>query len=213
MQVSLSKRGAVAALGVAAVLALSACGGDGTTTEPSSSGATSSAPQASESPSSPKPQKATPDHPAQNLVPPELPDEAKEFTEEGLAAFIEYWVEERNYAFATGDDSRLRAISHEECRFCNNELDAVANIANGGGKVWLVGGNMQVEPVRTKIYTENENLQNAQITLRQLSGEYYDESGLIEELRGVVKDWVEPYEFAAVYRNGAWLAVRIEVQR
>ncbi|GAB3754311.1 hypothetical protein GCM10027591_03140 [Zhihengliuella somnathii] len=213
MQVSLSKRGAVAALGVAAVLALSACGGDGTTTEPSSSGATSSAPQTSASPTATEPEWPTPEHPARNLTPPEMPEKAKEFSEEGFEAFIEYWFALETYGIATGDGGPVKEVSAEGCPYCTTALDVIGNISQGQGKEWIVGGTMQPTDIVVRLNGEEQSSQTAYLTLRQLSGDAYNADGLMEGGRNVIEGWVEPFEFQAVFQNGGWKAQRIEVRK
>lgn len=202
-------RSALAVLGVAGVLAVSACG-DGTTPEPSASGSSTPAPQSSSAP--PEPQKATPERPAQNLVPPELPEEATEFTEEGFKAFIEYWVQARNYGIATGDGSYVQSVSDEDCPGCNTALKQIENVANGGGDVWIVGGEMEATDIIAKIHGGPSQTQRARFTLRQFSGDAYDADGLLEGGQDVHRDAVEAFEFEASYQNGGWTAARIEVR-
>ncbi|MBG6084846.1 DUF6318 family protein [Zhihengliuella flava] len=212
MQSSPSKRGTLAALGMAALLALSACGGEGTTPEPSSSGASPSASQTTESPSSSEPQEATPEHPARNLTPPEMPEEAKEFTEEGFAAFIEYWFEAQNYGIATGDGSYVEDVSHEECRGCNSALVVIDEVAQGGGEAWIVGGTMRATDVVSKLHGDESQMQRAYLTWRQINGDAYNVDGLMEGGRDVITDAVEPFIFEAYYADGGWTATRIEAR-
>ncbi|WP_102159439.1 DUF6318 family protein [Zhihengliuella halotolerans] len=211
MQGSKMLRGALATLGVASLLALSACAGDdGTTTEPSASTSSSSAAPSSSTP--PEPKKATPEGPAQNLVPPELPEEAKEFSEEGFKAFIEYWFEAQNYGLATGDGSYVEEISLEDCVFCESTLNMIENLANGEGQVWLVGGEMEATDIVAKLHGEPSDVQRAYLTLRQFSGDIYDENGMLEGGDDVHNDFVKPFEFAAYYHDGAWIAARIQAE-
>ncbi|MCO1337449.1 hypothetical protein BJH93_00830 [Kocuria polaris] len=211
MQGSNMLRGALATLGVASLLALSACGGsDGTTTEPSASTSSSSAVPSS---NPPEPKKATPEGPAQNLVPPELPEEAKEFSEEGFKAFIEYWFEAQNYGLATGDGSYVEKISHEDCPFCRTTLRMTKNIADNGGEMWIVGGQSEATGITVKIHGGQDQMQVAYLTLRQTAGDAYDDEGLIDGGENILEDAVDPFEFAAYYQDGAWTAARIEVQQ
>lgn len=203
-------RGALAMLGVAGVLAVSACGGgDGTTTEPPASASSSPAPQSS---APPEPKKATPEHPAQNLVPPELPDEATEFTDEGFEAFIEYWFATRNYGLATGDETYIQDVSLEDCAFCESNIEIAQNLARGGGDVWLVGGEMEATDIVAKVHGDQASVQKAYLTLRQFSGDVYDQNGMLEGGNDVHKDEVASFEFAAYFHEGSWVAARIQVE-
>jgi len=214
MQGSKMLRGALATLGVASLLALSACAGDdGTTTEPSPSTSSTSAAPSSSTP--PEPKKATPEGPAQNLVPPELPEEAKEFSEEGFKAFIEYWFEARNYGIATTDDSYIRAVSSEDCPFCITTLEMTENIASGGGDIWIVGGEIQATDITATVHGEpddSDRTQLAYFTLRKSAGVAYDKDGIVDGGANVIKAEVLPFEFEARYVEGAWTATRIEVE-
>ncbi|GHD06088.1 DUF6318 family protein [Zhihengliuella salsuginis] len=205
-------RSALAVLGVAGVLAVSACG-DGTTPGPSASGSSTPAPQSSSAP--PEPQKATPEHPAQNLVPPELPEEATEFTDEGFKAFIEYWFEARNYGIATTDDSYIRAVSSKDCPYCITTLEMTENIARGGGDVWIVGGEIQATDITATVHGDSgdsDRTQLAYFTLRKSSGDAYGKDGIVEDGANVIEAVVKPFEFEARYEEGAWTATRIEVE-
>ncbi|RZU62698.1 DUF6318 family protein [Zhihengliuella halotolerans] len=207
MQGSKMLRGALATLGVASLLALSACAGDdGTTTEPSASTPSSSAAPSSSTP--PEPKKATPEGPAQNLVPPELPEEAEEFSEEGFKAFIEYWYEAASYGIATGDDSYVSQVSDEGCSGCTRILNMIENIGQGGSEQWIVGGEMQATDIIAKLHGGQGENQTAYFTLRKFAGDAYGKDGLLDGGDNVLKDGVVKFEFDASYENGAWLATR-----
>ena len=62
-----------------------------------------------------------------------MPAAAKEQTQEGLEAALEYWWEAEAHLKATGDKSPLEKASSEECVLCNNLMDRWGEIYKLGG--------------------------------------------------------------------------------
>ncbi|WP_418058624.1 DUF6318 family protein [Pimelobacter simplex] len=69
---------------------------------------------------------------------PVLPAAAREASEAGARAFVEYYWELVNYAQATGDVRALRAVSGPSCEGCQAGIAAVRRHYRAGGRV--VGG-------------------------------------------------------------------------
>lgn len=105
-----------------------------------SSRTTTAVPPASPSPD-PRPTPASSAGPARNLPRPALPEAAKQNTQEGFAAFTQYWFDTVTYARETGDTEPLRAASLPTCKMCQLQITKASEIHAGGG--WSVG------PVRT----------------------------------------------------------------
>ncbi|MDO5741227.1 MAG: DUF6318 family protein [Ornithinimicrobium sp.] len=57
--------------------------------------------------------------------PPTMPEEAKEKTEAGAEAFVEYWIEGLNSAYKTGDTGDLMDYSSDQCGSCSGLVSAV----------------------------------------------------------------------------------------
>lgn len=190
------RRNGSVALGAVVALALSACGGGGTTTEPSES-----APVNRLDLSVPK--KATAEGPAENLVLPEAPTVVAGFTEEGLEAFVEYWFDVRNYAVASGDSAALRALSSAECTYCDWHIDLSDRIGDARGAEWIVGGEMYSAREDAGL-EESERGPRAFMTLVQRGGALYDEEGLVHELDVHFDSRTDTIVAIAHYRHGAW---------
>ncbi|MBM0126368.1 DUF6318 family protein [Pimelobacter simplex] len=75
----------------------------------------------------------TPTSAAPDPVEPDLPAAAKEATEAGARAFIEYYWELINYAQVTGDVKALKGVSGPNCEGCNAGIDGIRNLYRGGG--------------------------------------------------------------------------------
>lgn len=106
----------------AALLALSACGDvnedRGTVPDPTTS------------PSSPTPSPA-----------PTMPDQAKENSPEGAAAFVSYYVDLLNHAAGTGDVEDLSRASGSECDSCRKYIEMYASTYEDGG--YFEGGTWE----------------------------------------------------------------------
>lgn len=77
----------------------------------------------------------TPTSAAPDPVEPELPAAAKEATEAGARAFIEYYWELINYAQVTGDVKTLKSVSGARCDGCQSGVDAIRSLYEGGGHI------------------------------------------------------------------------------
>ncbi|QCU77931.1 hypothetical protein E7744_06850 [Citricoccus sp. SGAir0253] len=66
---------------------------------------------------------ASSEGPAQNVPVPEMPAEAREQTEEGLEAALEYWWEANYFLKSTGDPRPLDSVSMDSCGVCQSQLE------------------------------------------------------------------------------------------
>ncbi|MFK4338269.1 hypothetical protein ABH921_000796 [Kocuria sp. MT07] len=81
---------------------------------------------------------ATLEHPARNVPKPVMPPEAKEETEAGAQAFLNYRADAQWYAFQTGDTSLVRDVTSSSCDRCFNQFTRIEeNYASGS---WMAGG-------------------------------------------------------------------------
>ncbi len=82
---------------------------------------------------------ATLEHPARNVPKPVMPEEAKQETEAGAQAFLDYYAYAGWYAYQTGDTSYMRDIVSPSCEICIEEMDLVDEIyANSD---WAAGSD------------------------------------------------------------------------
>lgn len=81
---------------------------------------------------------ATLEHPARNVPKPVMPEEAKQETEAGAQAFLDYRTDAVWYAFQTGDTSLVRGITSDGCEKCVDQFNRIDEIYSDGG--WIAGG-------------------------------------------------------------------------
>ncbi|GAA4693650.1 hypothetical protein GCM10025781_08820 [Kocuria gwangalliensis] len=86
---------------------------------------------------------ATLEHPARNVPKPVMPEEAKQETEAGAQAFLDYYGDATWYAFQSGDTGLVRELSSENCERCLSEFDEIDSVYGNGD--WFVGGSEAVE--------------------------------------------------------------------
>lgn len=67
------------------------------------------------------------------LTPPELPEVAKVYDQNGAEAFAEYFVDVIDYTWMSGDSSLLRSISAESCTWCAYVADETDKLTAAGG--------------------------------------------------------------------------------
>lgn len=86
---------------------------------------------------------ATLDHPARNVPEPVMPEEAKQETEAGAQAFLNYYADAQWYSFQTGDTSLVRAVTSTHCEKCLEQYDEVDHIY--ASDKWASGGLEKIE--------------------------------------------------------------------
>jgi hypothetical protein len=84
----------------------------------------------------------TPTSTAPEPVETELPAAAREASEAGARAFIEYYWELINYAQATGDVKALKAVSASTCKGCGAGIRGIKKHYGSGGTI--VGGTNRI---------------------------------------------------------------------
>ncbi len=198
-------------LGIAAVsaaLVLSGCS-DGGGTTPDSSGAAPTSSAAPETTAPPTPKPATSTSPAENIEPPVMPEEAKEFTAEGYEAFVNYWFEAHNYAYMTGDYRLVESASLGECQYCSDTIRlAQATNANDG---WQFGGDVTISDFYTPMSESSDGTVDAVFTFNQSFGAAYNADGSPNEEVGEIPEFTLPFTFWATYESEVgWKAAKIE---
>lgn len=63
----------------------------------------------------------------------EMPEEAKEYSAEGAAAFSFYFLQLMSYSWLSGDTADLAAASSEKCAVCQGTIDLVRQTYDQGG--------------------------------------------------------------------------------
>jgi Family of unknown function (DUF6318) len=96
------------------------------------SGESDQAPAPTRPPSSPPPT-SPPPSPSAPVTEPALP--AAKPTPASAIAFVRYFWDAYNYAYATYDSSLVRRLSEPQCRYCRSVIADVARIAQAGTKV------------------------------------------------------------------------------
>lgn len=110
----------------AAMLVLSACGGDPTPIEPVANPSATNAGSSAD--------------PTSTRKPPTLPAAAKRNDETGAANFVLYWVRAFNYAARTGDSDEMRRFA-AGCKVCigyADDFESLAPTERAAGEAWTL---------------------------------------------------------------------------
>ena len=91
--------------------------------------------------------------------PPVEPDNAHEYSAEGVEAFTLYAIEVINYAYQTNDVTYLEQIRRDDCQFCESAIHRLTTISNAGGRV--EGGNLVPDPERLSISGPADGVQTS----------------------------------------------------
>lgn len=216
---SIAPRHVRAALAVAAAgcLALTGCSGTpGANGSPTSAGSSSasqsgspsqSASASASTPATPEP--ATSTSPAKNIAKPKMPSEAKEFSKDGYAAFLQYWIDVQNYAIATGDTAPLAEASHDKCGVCVERSKLAKYISKRGS--WQVGGQLKAASFFTKLEKLPAGYYQSVFQLTQEAGTYYQADGTSDpQLKAVGLSKTSQNAFAFHDKTKGWQMAAIE---
>ena len=162
-------------------MVLTACNGGGNSpgNDPSSASASASASATPTPSATPKPsavyKPADAKGKAQNVPVPVLPEAAKAETKEGLLAFSGYWFDLLNYAYETGDVSRVGAVTSPTCELCSNITNSLTK--NYEGDKWIVGGKLVTPSVTTTFIPESDETYQVLVQVQQAAISYIAPGG------------------------------------
>ena len=151
-------------------------------------------------------QPATAEGPAQNVPVPVLPEQAKEFSKEGLIAFAEYWYATLGYAYETGDPGPMLTVSDPACPSCSRVKDNVTDLYRDGG--WLMGGQMIVHQSTSTFIEVPDGTYQAVLMIQQNKVTSYDGDGTLQSDSRAMPSRADIV--VAAYSNGQWSARKAE---
>jgi hypothetical protein len=137
-----------------ALLVLGACSSDPVPKEPA---ATSSAP-------------ATP-----TATPPAMPEQAKQDSPEGAAAFVKHYVDVFNYAASTGDVDELSRLSAATCEGCQSYITLYRKTYDAGG--YFKGGEWKIGDLQLQ---QEDDTAYLTTTVNVSDGAFRENSGASE---------------------------------
>ncbi|MDQ0679876.1 hypothetical protein QFZ30_003258 [Arthrobacter pascens] len=183
----------------AAALMLAGCNSGGT---PSGPDTTSPSATESATPSpTPTPTPATETSRALNLIAPKLPEDASSNTKDGLQSFSRYYVELLEYAYSTGEVSKLEGISSPTCSTCSGPIGDIENAYSDGG--WVVGGDLEATAVTTSFLPSSTGSFFVNLSIKQGRTAYYSGPGILrKDIPAPTED--APMQLTAKFLSGAW---------
>ncbi|UYQ76277.1 DUF6318 family protein [Glutamicibacter sp. JL.03c] len=116
--------------------------------------------------------------PAKNVPKPELPADAKEFTEASASSFVEYYFELLNYAIETNEVAEVKRLSSKECELCDKSIINEAEAAQKSGE-WQVGGEHHPKILDSHISGKNVAIVTVEYTAD--SAKVYSAPGKLQE--------------------------------
>lgn len=146
---------------------------------------------------------ATLEHPARNVPKPVMPPEAKEETEAGAQAFLNYRADAQWYAMQTGDTGLVREVTASECANCTSQFDDIDSLYNNDG--WVAGGWESVKMLPNSFIKRTDGGYNLPVSV--------DSKGFIAIQKNAVTVSQAPYNRGDVmdiyidFREGRWIHV------
>lgn len=162
------------------------------TTTPTPSSATS-APTVSETEqASPKKtyMAATAKGPAKNVTKPAIPKKALDNSDDGAAAFTEYYYDLVNYTIDTNDSAEIKKYTTRECKVCGLSIIDPADKAKEASR-WQVGGKHHPRILSSNMSGKNLAVVNVEysadsIKTYEAPNKLYSQSAGLEPIRVAV---------------------------
>ena len=195
-----------AAVFVVSVFVLTACNGGGNPPGNDGTSGTASPTVSATSTPSPTPTPTAAYKPAdakgkaQNVPLPVLPEAAKAETKEGLLAFSSHWFDLLNYAYETGDITRIGAVTSPACELCSNITASLTK--NYESERWLVGGKLVTPSVTTTFAPEPDGSYQVLVQVQQAAISYFAPGG--SEFRSPTPPSDTGNVLLAEFKNGSW---------
>lgn len=147
---------------------------------------------------------ASTDGPAQNVPVPELPDAAREQTEEGAEATLKYWWDALEYLYLTGDSSVLKDVSGDECLMCDNFLEVVPETyANDGWYTLEEPFTISQVVIRD---AEQDQMALFEYEVVQPKSQYFDSEGSLDSDRSIERSLEKIHTLVSYSaENNHWL--------
>ena len=87
---------------------------------------------------------------------PSMPEQAREGSPEGAAAFVSHYIRILNYAASTGDLAELSRLSADECDGCRTYIDLYRDVHAAGG--YFRGGDWKASNVELEIHKKTTDV-------------------------------------------------------
>lgn len=146
---------------------------------------------------------ATLEHPARNVPKPVMPEEAKQETEAGAQAFLDYRTDAVWYAFQTGDTQLAREVTSEHCEKCIDELDRIDAIY--GSSDWLAGGFERAKIIEGAFSKGADGVYSIPVRLASSGVKVFEEGELVSQQRPYSTD--TEFNGNLIYKDGKWIYV------
>ncbi|MEV8156697.1 DUF6318 family protein [Kocuria salsicia] len=146
---------------------------------------------------------ATLAHPARNVPKPVMPEEAKQETEAGAQAFLNYRADAQWYSIQTGDTSLIRQVTSTDCANCVEQYDSFDRAYSDGN--WS-GGGLEIQKIIPDSFIKRadggynlpvETVNYGLVTFR---------GGKVIE-RQIPFDLKDRFDVYILYKEGSWLYV------
>ena len=143
---------------------------------------------------------ATLEHPARNVPKPVMPPEAKEETEAGAQAFLNYRADAQWYSIQTGDTTQVREITSPDCAKCTEQFDHFDRIFSKGG--WAAGG-FETEKISPGSFRKRpDGGYNLPVSVTSSGMIVLEENAVIERQHPF--DLNDRFDSYIYYENGSW---------
>jgi hypothetical protein len=125
--------------------------------------------------SDPRPTPASSNGPARNLPRPQLPETAKQNTEQGFEAFTQFWFDAITYVMETGDPRPVNEISSPSCKMCQRQVEKANRLYEGGG--WGIGPQRMVKGFKSTMVAGADKSVAAVFLFEELASVTYSKAG------------------------------------
>lgn len=156
--------------------------------------------------SDPSPTPASSNGPARHLPRPQLPEAAKQNSEQGFEAFTQFWFDTITYMRETGDPVPVSEISASSCTMCERQVEKARRLYDGGG--WGIGPQRTVKGFESAMLPGADESVTGIYRFAEASSVTYSKAGDVGiRYTGGMSDGVQAIR--ARFDEGKWVAFEV----
>lgn len=143
---------------------------------------------------------ATLEHPARNVPKPVMLDEAKQETEAGAQAFLDYRADAQWYLMQTGDASLVQEVTSDSCEACERQFSQTADVYASG--YWAAGGLETYEVLPNSFLRDENGIYTLPVQVNNLGAKIIENNQVAIEQNPA--DSADDLDVSLDFRDGEW---------
>ncbi|GAA2123117.1 DUF6318 family protein [Kocuria atrinae] len=146
---------------------------------------------------------ATLEHPARNVPKPVMPEEAKQETEAGAQAFLDYRTDAQWYLMQTGDASLVRKVTSNSCEACERQFTQTEDVYSSGH--WVAGGLETYQVISDSFLKSENGTYTVPVGVNNRGAKIIENNDVAIEQKPIRS--MDDLDVSLIFENGGWLYI------